>query len=42
MTSANCDQLMSVVMIALAMPAAGYAYANHCFCPPETFALTAA
>jgi len=28
-------------MIALAMPAAGYAYANRCFSPPETFAATA-
>ncbi|MCC5604024.1 hypothetical protein [Nostoc favosum] len=27
-----------LLMIALAMPAAGYAYANRCFCPPETFA----
>ncbi|MEH1853151.1 MAG: hypothetical protein V7L11_16120 [Nostoc sp.] len=38
--SANCDRLMSLVMIALAMPAAGYAYANPCFYFPETFALT--
>jgi hypothetical protein len=30
-----------LLMIALAMPAAGYAYANRCFCPPETFAPTA-
>ena len=27
-----------LLMIALAMPAAGYAYANRCFCSPETFA----
>ncbi|MBN3885052.1 MAG: hypothetical protein HWQ44_19430 [Nostoc sp. JL34] len=32
-----------LLMITLAMPAAGYAYAyaNRCFCPPETFAPTA-
>ncbi|MBE8970245.1 hypothetical protein IQ277_29755 [Nostocales cyanobacterium LEGE 12452] len=38
--SANCDRFMSLVMIALAMPAAGYAYANPCFYLPETFAAT--
>ncbi len=40
--SANCDRLMSLVMIALAMPAAGYAYANPCFYFSETFVLTSA
>ncbi|AUB40771.1 hypothetical protein COO91_06796 [Nostoc flagelliforme CCNUN1] len=28
------------MIIALAMPAADYAYANRCFCVPETFNAT--
>jgi hypothetical protein len=35
------EDFCGLLMIALAMPGLGYAYANHCFCPPETFAATA-